>query len=152
MRFFPIISPCFLKANLLYLSKNRAVLWIRKLHDLDANTGPDPVFHYDPKPDPDPTFQFHADFQFNIDPDPDPNTHFFPDLDPPMLQNNPLRLPPFHFEIYYSKPFSMKESLCKVLLRYNKKFWKKLAGIWPSVCLENKEKQPYFQQCYLLTF
>jgi hypothetical protein len=42
--------------------------------------------------DPDPTFQFNAD------PAPDPTTHFFPDLDLPKLQNDPLRLPPFHFD------------------------------------------------------
>jgi hypothetical protein len=30
-------------------------------------------------------------------PDPNPATHFFPDLDPPLLQNGHLRLPPFHF-------------------------------------------------------
>ncbi len=39
--------------------------------------------------DPDPAFHFYADldptFQFDADPDP-PNTHFFPDLDRPMLQ------------------------------------------------------------------
>ncbi len=50
---------------------------------------PDPTFHLDAGLDPDPTFQFDAD--------PDPTTHFFPDLYPPMLQNDPLRLPPFHF-------------------------------------------------------
>jgi hypothetical protein len=32
------------------------------------------------------------------EPDPDPTTHFSPDLDPPILQNDPLRLPPFHFD------------------------------------------------------
>ncbi len=37
-------------------------------------------------------------FQFDADPDPVPTTHFFPDLDPPMLQNGPLRLSPFHFD------------------------------------------------------
>ncbi len=37
---------------------------------------------------------------FTADPeteDSDPTTHFSPDVDPPMLQNDPLRLPPFHF-------------------------------------------------------
>jgi hypothetical protein len=48
----------------------------------------------------------------NADPNPDPAFHlpymwiqivilpinFFPDLDPPMLQNDPLRLPPLLFE------------------------------------------------------
>jgi hypothetical protein len=30
----------------------------------------------------------------------EPNTHphFFPDLDPPMLRNDLLRFPPFHFD------------------------------------------------------
>ncbi len=35
---------------------------------------------------------------FNLIMDPDPTTHLFPDLDPLMLQNDPLRLPPFHFD------------------------------------------------------
>jgi hypothetical protein len=39
---------------------------------------------------PEPTFQFNAY--------PDPNTHFSPDLDLPMLQNDPLRLPLFPFD------------------------------------------------------
>jgi hypothetical protein len=30
--------------------------------------------------------------------DPDPTTHLFPALDPLMLQNDPLRLLPFHFD------------------------------------------------------
>jgi hypothetical protein len=33
-----------------------------------------------------------------MDADPDLTTHFFPDWDLPMLQNDPLRLPPFHFD------------------------------------------------------
>jgi hypothetical protein len=34
-----------------------------------------------------------------VDPDPDPpTTHFSLDLDPPILQNDPLRLPPFQFD------------------------------------------------------
>ncbi len=33
-----------------------------------------------------------------MDPDPDPTTNFFLDLDPPMLQNDPPRLPLFHFD------------------------------------------------------
>jgi hypothetical protein len=33
-----------------------------------------------------------------VDPAPDPTTHFFPDLDLPKLQNDPVRLPPFHFD------------------------------------------------------
>jgi hypothetical protein len=37
-------------------------------------------------------------FQFDADPETDPTTHFFPDLDLTMLQNDPLRLPPFHFD------------------------------------------------------
>ncbi len=40
--------------------------------------------------DPDPALQFDAD--------PDPITHIFPDSDPAMLQNDPLKLPPFHFD------------------------------------------------------
>ncbi len=35
---------------------------------------------------------------FDADPVLDPTTHFFPDLDPPMLQSDPIRLPPFHFD------------------------------------------------------
>ncbi len=33
-----------------------------------------------------------------MDPEEDPTTHFFPDLDPPMLQNDPQRLPQLHFD------------------------------------------------------
>ena len=40
--------------------------------------------------DPDPAFTLMRK--------PDPNTHFFPDLDHKMLQNDPLRIPPFHFD------------------------------------------------------
>jgi hypothetical protein len=43
---------------------------------------------------PDSTFYTDAD----PDPDPDPTTHFFPDFGPPMLQNDPFRLPPFYFD------------------------------------------------------
>ncbi len=67
-------------------------------HHLNAD--PDPASHFDADPDPtvhsdtgagpDPTCRFDAD--------PDPTTHFSPDLDPPMHQNGPLRLPPFHFD------------------------------------------------------
>ncbi len=42
--------------------------------------------------DPDP----EATFQFDAGPDPDLATKFSPDLYPPMLQNYPLKLPPFH--------------------------------------------------------
>jgi hypothetical protein len=70
-------------------------------HHFDSD--PDPPFHFDAHPDPDPTF--HSD----VDPDPDPDPFnlmgirlppftFFPDLDPPMRQNGPLRLRPFHFD------------------------------------------------------
>jgi len=55
---------------------------------------PDPTFHSDADSD----STFHSDaFQFcaDPDPDPDPTTHFSPDLDPPMLQHDPLRLTPF---------------------------------------------------------
>jgi hypothetical protein len=66
-------------------------------HHFDAD--PDPAFHSeaDPGPtlysdaDPDPTFQLDAD------PDLDP--------DPPLLQNYPLRLPPFHFDAYPEPAF-----------------------------------------------
>jgi hypothetical protein len=51
---------------------------IRILFYFDAD--PDPTFPSDP----DPMFQF------------DSTTHFFPNLDPPMLQNDILGLPPFH--------------------------------------------------------
>jgi hypothetical protein len=52
---------------------------------------PDPAFHFDAYPDPNPTFQFDAD--------PDP-THslFFQIWTHPMLQKDPQRLPPFHFD------------------------------------------------------
>ncbi len=50
------------------------------LHCCGSSSRADP----DPEPDPDPTFQFDAD------PDSDPTYNFFPDLDPPMLQNDPL--------------------------------------------------------------
>ncbi len=55
--------------------------------------------------DPDPAFHFVADA--DSDPDPSnlmqiriwiPTTHFFPDFGPLMLQNDPLRLPHFHFD------------------------------------------------------
>ncbi len=49
---------------------------------------PDPSFHFDADPDPNPTFLC------DVDPDPGPTTHFFTELYPPMLQNDPLR--PFH--------------------------------------------------------
>ncbi len=46
--------------------------------------------HFDADPDP----TFHSDAV----PDPYPTTHFFSDLDPPLLQNDPLRLPPCPFD------------------------------------------------------
>ncbi len=49
---------------------------------------PDPAVHSDANPDP----------IFPYDADPDPTMLFFPDLDHLMLQNDPLRLPPFHFD------------------------------------------------------
>jgi hypothetical protein len=79
------------------------------------NTDPDPAFHFDA--DPDPTFHSGADpdCTFQSDGDPDPTSYFFPDLDPPMLQNGPLRLPPFHFEadLAFQSPatFSKKSDL-----------------------------------------
>jgi hypothetical protein len=33
-----------------------------------------------------------------FDADPDPTTQFFLMLDPPMLQNDPVKLPSFHFD------------------------------------------------------
>jgi hypothetical protein len=77
----------------------QAVLWNTNPHHFDAE--PDPAFHYDADPD----YIFHSDadpgdptwyrtFQFDADPDLDPTTHFPTDLDPPMLQKHPLRLPP----------------------------------------------------------
>ncbi len=66
-------------------------------HYFDSD--PDPAFHFDAAPDPDPTFHSDANpekdlaFQFDrILP------LFFPDLYPPTPQNDPLRLPPFHFD------------------------------------------------------
>jgi hypothetical protein len=63
-------------------------------------TDPDPAIHFDADPNTAPTFQSDADpaptFQFGPGPDPTGTTHFFPDLDPPMLQNDPLKLPLFH--------------------------------------------------------
>jgi hypothetical protein len=54
---------------------------------------PDPTFYFDADPDP----TFHSD----TDPDPtsqcDTTTHFYPHLDPPMFQHDPLRLSPLHF-------------------------------------------------------
>ncbi len=66
------------------------------------DTDPDPVFQSDA--DPDLTFHSHADqdptFQLDEGPNPDqdPTTNFFPYLDPQLLQDDPLRLPPFHFD------------------------------------------------------
>jgi hypothetical protein len=51
---------------------------IRVHFHADPDADPDPTFHSDA--DPDPTFKFNAG--------PDPTTHLFPDLDPPMLQND----------------------------------------------------------------
>ncbi len=51
-------------------------------HHFEADPDLDPVFHFDADPDPShPTFQFDSD----------------PDLVASMLQNDPLRLSPFHF-------------------------------------------------------
>ncbi len=77
-------------------------------HHLDADRDPDAAFHSDS--DPDPTFHSDADpnqdstFHSNAVPDPynlirtRSNTRFFPDLDPPVLLNDHLRLPPFYFD------------------------------------------------------
>jgi hypothetical protein len=48
------------------------------------------AFHFDTDPDP----TFHSD----ADPKTYPTTHFFPDFNLTMLQNDPLSLPPFHFD------------------------------------------------------
>ncbi len=69
-------------------------------HHFIGDPDPDPAFHFDAEQDP----TFHSDvdpdptFHTDADPDPDPTNHFFPKLDPPMLQNDPLRLPPFRFD------------------------------------------------------
>jgi hypothetical protein len=39
-----------------------------------------------------------TDPTFHADPVPGPTTHFFSRLDRPMLQNDPLKLPPFNFD------------------------------------------------------
>ncbi len=57
-------------------------------HHVDAD--PDPTFYSYADPDPDPTFQF------NVESEPMYNSHF-PDLNPPVLPNDPLWLP--HFQI-----------------------------------------------------
>jgi hypothetical protein len=62
---------------------------VADLHQGDADAYPDPTFHNDVDADPDPTFQFDAD--------PIPADHFFPELYHLMLQNDPLKRPPFHF-------------------------------------------------------
>ncbi len=55
------------------------------------DSDPDPTFHPDTDTDPDPTFQCDT-------------THFYQDLDPPMFQNDPLRLPPFHRILFDPDP------------------------------------------------
>ncbi len=60
------------------------------LHPLKSSVA-DSAFHFDA--DSYSTFHYDADpsgSYFKINPDSDPTTHFFPDLDPPMLQNDPL--------------------------------------------------------------
>ncbi len=51
---------------------------------MQTSSDPDPAFHFDANPDP--------TFHFDSDPDPDLTTHFFPDLNPSMLQYDLLRL------------------------------------------------------------
>ncbi len=73
---------------------------LRDSHNFDAD--PDPAFYFDADADADldTDLTFHSDptYQLYADQDP-PTTHFFPDLDLPMLQNDPLRLSPFHFDV-----------------------------------------------------
>jgi hypothetical protein len=56
-----------------------------------VGVSPDPAFHLDRAPDPDSTFHSDADPDSTIQYDADPvlPLPFSPDLDPPMLQNDP---------------------------------------------------------------
>jgi hypothetical protein len=56
-------------------------------------------------------------FHFNADPDPDPTTHFFPDLYPPMLQNDPLKLPPFNFDANPDPDFHVDADADRKMMR-----------------------------------
>ncbi len=79
---------------------NSLVSRVADPHHVDADPESDPAFHFDADPDP----TFHSDA--GLDPDPTLNLMririlpltFFQNLDPRMLQNDPLRLPPFHFD------------------------------------------------------
>ncbi len=46
----------------------------------------------------------------------DPTTHFFPDLDPPMLQNDPLRLPPYTLMQIRILLFTLMQMRIRILL------------------------------------
>jgi hypothetical protein len=65
-------------------------------HHLDAD--PVPAFQFDADVDPDPTFHSDADPDpiFQFDADSDLATLFSQNLYPLVLQNDPLRLTPFH--------------------------------------------------------
>jgi hypothetical protein len=70
-------------------------------HHFDAD--PNPAFHFDAGPDLDLIFQSDADgsrsyLSIWCGSGPDPTANFSPDLNPPMLQNDSLRLQPFHFD------------------------------------------------------
>jgi hypothetical protein len=64
------------------------------LPPLHFDADPDPAFHFDA--DPHLTFHFdaHPDptFQFDADPNPDSITHFFLDLDPPIIYGTVNRM------------------------------------------------------------
>jgi hypothetical protein len=96
----------------------------------------DPVFHFGA--DPDPTFN-------DADTEPDPTTHSFthsPDLDPRMLQNDHLKLPPFHFDAdpdrafhFDADPDPASQNEGTLLVRQRKTFSK---GTDKSVCVNLK--------------
>ncbi len=71
---------------------------------------PDPTFHSDEDPDPNPTFQSYH--------------WFFSDFDPPTLQNDPLRLPPFHFDADPDPTFTF--------IRIRIQFQKMMGGSGPA--------------------
>ncbi len=77
---------------------------------------PDPAFHFDADPGPtflsnpesNPTFQYEAN--------PDTTHHLFPDLDPPMLQNDPLfNLMPIRIQILFFTFLQIRVQLSTVM-------------------------------------